>query len=231
MTSACVPTSSRAGGPQAIVRFLSVALALVTAPACWTATPVAVDFAPPTRVYHGAEYPDVYNRWTRHTKVVHDVDTALEVWATFKSDEFREAFVARYAEAYGLKENSLDPLRQAQREAAAASYEFVVTAQSSNYKWNDLEKKSSPWRVTLRDAAGHEVSWNELKVEKLPDQVEQAFYPVKTPFSKTYRVLFTRALARDEGFVGERSGSISLRLAGPFGHADLVWQARSAERE
>ncbi|HEX2660108.1 MAG TPA: hypothetical protein VHU40_17620 [Polyangia bacterium] len=214
-----------------MVKILALILALGAAPACWTATPIAVDFAPPTRAYRGAEYPAVYDHWTRHTKVVQDVDTALEVWATFKSDEFREAFVARYAEAYGLKEDAIEPLRRAQREAAAASYEFIVTAQSSNYKWNDLEKKSSPWRVTLRDAAGHEVSWNELKIEKLPDQVERAFYPVKTPFSKTYRVLFTRALAHDEGFVGERSGLIALRLAGPFGHADLVWQARSAERE
>ena len=231
MKSACVPTLSRAGGPQAVIRILAAALTFGTASACWTATPVAVDFAPPTRAYHGAEYPDVYNRWTRHTKVVHDVDTALEVWATYKSDEFREAFVARYAEAYGLKEDALEPLRQAQHDAAAASYEFVVTAQSSNYKWNDLEKKSSPWRVMLRDAAGHEVAPNDLKVEKLPDQVERAFYPVKTPFSKTYLVRFTRALARDEGFVGERSGLIALRFAGPFGHADLVWQARSAERD
>lgn len=201
------------------------------ASACWTSTPVALEFGRPTRAYHGAEYPDVYNRWTRHTKVVHDVDTALEVWATFKSDEFREAFVARYAEAYGLKEGVLEPLRQAQHDAALASYEFVVTAQSSNYKWNDLEKKNSPWRVSLRDAAGHEVGPSEPpKIEKLPDQVEQAFYPAKTPFSKMYVVRFTRSLARDEGFIGEKSGSISLRLAGPFGHADLVWQARSAER-
>jgi hypothetical protein len=228
--TACAPTLFRGGGPQAAVTILAVVALFGGTFACWTSTPVAVDFAPPTRVYHGAEYPDVYNRWTRHEKVVHDVDSALEVWATFKSDEFREAFVARYAEAYGLKEGVLEPLRQAQREASAASYEFVVTAQSSNYKWNDLEKKNSPWRVLLRDAAGHEIAPNELKIEKLPDQVEQAFYPAKTPFSKMYVVRFTRSSAHDDGFVGEKSGSISLRLAGPFGHADLVWLARSAER-
>jgi hypothetical protein len=225
VSRACAPTWFRGGGPQAIVRSVAIVAALGGMTACWTSAPVAVDFAPPTRAYHGSEYPDVYQRWTRHEKVVHDVDSALEVWATFKSDEFREAFVARYAEAYGLKESLIEPLRHAQREAAAASYEFVVTAQSSNYKWNDLEKKNSPWRVLLRDAAGHEVAPDELKVEKLPDLVEQAFYPVKTPFSKTYVVRFARAAARDDGFTGERSGSLSLRLAGPFGHADLIWQS------
>jgi hypothetical protein len=77
----------------------------------------------------------------------------------------------------------------------------------------------------LRDAAGREVAPDELMVEKLPDMVEQAFYPVKTPFSKTYVVRFTRSAAREDGFTGERSGSLSLRLAGPFGHADLIWQS------
>ena len=60
-----------------------------------------------------------------------------------------------------------------------------VVAQSANYKWNDLEKKSSPWRVLLVDRTGHELTAERITVERLPDLFERAFYPAKTPFSKT----------------------------------------------
>lgn len=186
-----------------------------------------VDFSPPARAYRGAEYKDVYERWTRHEKILYDADVALEVWATYKSQDFREAFVAHYAEAYALKDDARESLRQAQREASVVSYEFVVTAQSGNYRWNDLEKSSSPWRVLLVDAAGHEMAADKVKVEKLPDMFQEEFFPAKTPFSKTYSVRFTRPTGRDDAFVGERSGSLTLRFAGPLGRADLVWSARS----
>jgi hypothetical protein len=194
---------------------------------CLPKAPVIVDFAPVARVYHGADYPDVYERWTRHDKVLHDVDTALEVWATYKSDEFREAFVAHYAEAYALEDGERERLRQTQREASAASYDFMVTAQSSSYPWNDIEKKNSPWRVSLLDGAGHALVPDELTFERLPDLFEREFYPAKTPFTKTYTIRFNRPSEHDDGFVGERSGSLTLRLAGPFGHVDLVWRGRS----
>ena len=65
-----------------------------------------------------------------------------------------------------------------------------MTAQSANYKWNDLEKSSSPWRLTLLDALGHELPPVKIQVEKLPDAYEMEFFPAKTPFSKTYSVRF-----------------------------------------
>lgn len=200
---------------------------LAMAGGCFSRAPVIVDFSPAARAYHGSDYPEVYQRWTRHEKVLHDADTALEVWATYKSDDFREAFVVHYAEAYALEDAERERLRQTQREASNASYDFVVTAQSNSYPWNDIEKKNSPWRVSLLDGAGHALAPDELTVERLPDLFEREFYPAKTPFTKTYSIRFNRSAVRDDGFVGERSGSITLRLAGPFGHIDLVWQGHS----
>jgi hypothetical protein len=200
---------------------------LATGGGCFSRAPLLVDFSPPSQAYKGSDYHDVYERWTRHATILHDADTVLEVWATFKSDEFREAFVAHYAEAYQLETAERERLRQTQREAATVSYDFVVTAQSNNYRWNDMEKKNSPWRVSLLDGAGHALSPDELTIERLPDLFEEEFYPAKTPFSKTYSIRFTRPVGHDETFVGERSGSITLRMAGPFGHLDLRWQARS----
>jgi hypothetical protein len=193
---------------------------------CGTAKSPPVDFSSAPRSYRAEDYPDVYRRWTRHEKVTHELEAVLEVWATFKSQDYREAFVSHYASAYSLSEPDRERLRESQREAAAAGYEFTITAQSANYRWNDLEKKSSPWRVTLVDGAGHELAPETLKVERLPDMFEREFYPVKTPFTKTYAAHFARAGTKDEDFVGERSGRIILRFAGPLGSANLDWSAR-----
>jgi hypothetical protein len=215
--------------PSVVVAISSVAFSLVVclgALGCGTAKAPPVDFSSAPRSYRAEDYPGVYQRWTRHEKVTHELEAVLEVWATFKSRDFREAFVSHYASAYSLSEPDRERLRESQREAAAAGYEFMITAQSANYRWNDLEKKSSPWRVTLVDGAGHELAPDELKVEKLPDMFEREFFPVKTPFTKTYAVRFSRSGGKEDDFIGEQSGRIILRCAGPLGSANLEWSAR-----
>jgi len=195
---------------------------------CVTRAPVVVEFGPSARRFHSRDYEQVYDRWTRHETVLHETDTALEAWATYRSAEFREAFVARYAEAYQLDAGETERLRQAQHDAAALSYDFIVTTQSNNYKWNDIEKKNSPWRVSLIDGAGHVITPDELREERFPDLFHQAFYPSKTPFSKTYSIRFNHSVEHDDAFPGERTGSLTLRLAGPYGHLDLVWRNQAA---
>ncbi len=201
-------------------------LALLITCGCTAPKPPVVSFSDVPRDYRSEDYPEVYERWTRHETVVHAVESALEVWATYKSLDFREAFVAHYSELYSLADADRTRLRAAQREFALAGYEFLVTAQSANYRWNDLEKKNSPWRVTLADGLGREIVPDELKIEKLPDIFEREFFPAKTPFTRTYLVRFPRTAGKGDDFAGERSGRIILRIAGPMGRADLVWAGR-----
>lgn len=203
-------------------------LAASLAAGCGTSQPPVVDFVGVPRPYTSEDYPQVYERWTRYHKVAHETESVLEVWATFKSRDYREAFVARYAADYSLNAADRDQLMQSQREAADSAYEFMLTAQSANYRWNDLEKKNSPWRVTLVDGAGNEMAPDTFKVEKLPDMFEREFFPVKTPFTKTYSAHFPRIPGKDEVFLGDKTGQIILRLAGPLGHADLLWTSQRA---
>lgn len=216
----------RRGGVAAAVAAVVVAVAaLGSVGGCGTPKPEPVDFSSVPRHYSSEAYRGVYDRWTRHQKVVYETESAIEVWATFKSRDFREAFVAHYAEAYSLNGADREQLLQSQREAATRAYEFLITAQSANYRWNDLEKKNSPWRVTLLDGAGNEMVPEQFKVEKLPDMFEREFFPAKTPFTKTYLAYFPRAGEKSVEFAGERTGRISLRFAGPMGHTELTWSA------
>jgi hypothetical protein len=217
------------GGRRAGSWFTTLAVALAVTVAffgasCAAQKQVRVDFSETPRDYLATDYRGVYERWTRHDFAEHDVDKALEVWATFKSWDFREAYIEKYAAIYSLSDPKRIELREAQQEANRQAFEFHVTAQSANWDWNDLEKASSPWRVTLLDALGHELPSERVRIEKLPDAYEREFFPAKTPFSKTYRVLFVMP-APGADFAGTRSGSLTLRFASPIGRIDLVWKS------
>ncbi len=134
----------------------------------------------PARLPVDATTTSVYQRWTRHAVVRHEIaDDALEAWVTLKAWDFREAYVEHYASIYSLSDSDEAALRAAQLESWRDAYEFHVTAQSTNYKWNDLEKRSSAWRVTLVDGAGHELAPESVRLEKLPDPYEIEFFPAK----------------------------------------------------
>ena len=197
-------------------------MALVLAGGCATQKQMHVDFSETPRDYMPSDYNGVYRRWTRHDYAQNGVDKSLEVWATYKSWDFREGYIAAYATVYNLSDAERTKLREAQHEAYQQAFEFHVTAQSSNYDWNDLEKTSSPWRVSLLDAVGHELPAERVRVEKLPDAYEREFFPGKTPFTKTYSIRFTPPA--DGSFSGVRSGTLTLRFASPVGRIDLTWK-------
>jgi len=198
-------------------------LALAAFAACQTDKAVRVDFSDTPRNYVSTDYPEVYERWTRHDFALKDVEKVLEVWATFKSWDWREAYIERYAAAYSLPDADRATLRKGQRDAFKRAFEFHVTTQSANYKWNDLEKSSSPWRITLLDALGHELQPElPIRVEKLPDVYEREFFPNKTPFTKTYSLRFVAP--PNSEFAGMTSGAITLRFSSPTGRVELTWR-------
>jgi len=205
-------------GRTALLVFAAAALT-----ACQSDKALRVDFSETPRAYVAKDYRDVYDRWTRHDFVMHDVEKALEVWATFKSWDFREAYVERYAAVYSLPDAERATLRNAQRDSLHKAYEFHVTAQSANYKWNDLEKSSSPWRITLLDALGHELQpEGSIRVEKLPEPYQREFFPARTPFTKTYTIRFVPAAGSE--FAGIKSGALILRFACPIARVELSWR-------
>ncbi len=194
---------------------------------CAAPKPIVVDFSDAQHEYESRDYPEVYRRWTRHQVVRYEIaDDALEAWATLKAWDFREAYVEHYATVYNLSDADKGALRAAQLESSRDAYEFHVTAQSTNYKWNDLEKRSSAWRVTLVDGAGHELAPESVRLEKLPDPYEIEFFPAKGPFTRSYAIRFVKPAAaegKEPEFVGARTGSLTLRIASPVGRLELTW--------
>lgn len=205
-----------------------VVVLLAALAACGMSRHQAMDFGDATKSYRGSEYAAVFDAWTRHGKAVQDIGTVLEVWATLKSWDFRQAYIAKYAKVYDLPEGERESLAKSQHDQAQAVYEVHLVAQSTNERWNDLANRNSPWRITLLDGTGAELAPTSVKLERLPDIYETEFFPTRTPFSKTYTVRFVRP--DGDTFVGPASGRLILRLASPAGKVEVVWEAKDIGR-
>jgi hypothetical protein len=203
-----------------------LALGLMLA-ACAESAPRSVDFGETRYNYRAQDYPGVLETWTRHQKVVRDIGTVIEVWATLKSWEFRQAYVEQYMEVYDVPEAQSADFFAAELKALREAYEFHVVAQSTSFAWNDLDQKKTAWRVTLVDAAGVSVEPTSLQVQKLPEPYESLFFPYRTGFTRSYLIRFARDDVAKLGFTGPKSGRIVLRIVGPLGKAELLWQAKS----
>ena len=198
------------------------------AASCVTSRGPTVDFSEATKTYRNDDYPDRFEAWTRHAKMVQDVGTVMEIWATFKSWDFRQAYLAKYAKVYDLADGERDQVAKSQKEAARAVYEIHLVAQSTTDRWNDLEKRTSPWRLTLLDGTGAELAPSSIKVEKLPEVYEYEFFPTRTLFSRTFTVRFVHPEGAGESFTGPQSGRMILRLASPLGKVEVAWDAKDS---
>jgi hypothetical protein len=158
------------------------------------------------------------------------VGTVLELWATLKSWDFRQAFVAKYAAAYHLQDGEREALAKSQQDVARSVYEIHLVTQSTADKWNDLERRNSTWRITLLDGTGAELSPLSITAEKLPEIYLLEFFPRRTPFTRIYTVRFSRPEHSEAGggeaFVGAASGRLVLRIDSPIGEVEVAWEAR-----
>ena len=196
---------------------------------CAGRRPPLVDFSEAVTPHEARDYDGVRDTWTRHVKLVRDIGTVLEVWATYKSADFRQAYVQQYGELYGLSPDERVQLRGAQLEAARTSYDFHVVAQSTDWKWNELEQKDSVWKITLIDGAGHELSPSQVTFEKLPELYLMRFFPTRTDFCRIYTVRFAREATSK--FLGAATGRLTFRVAGPVGAAELTWESAQGRKD
>lgn len=204
---------------------LGFAIGLAAWIGCASSRPQVVDYSESARAFREADYPATREAWTRTGKLVQDIGTVLEGWATLKGPEFRQAYVAKYAAVYALSDSEREGLTKAQILAAQSTYEIHLIAQSTSDRWNDLERRTSPWRVSLVDGTGAELGPTSIKVEKFPELYERNFFPDRTPFSRSYTLKFARPEGSD-AFVGPSSGRLILRISSPQGHVEFVWETK-----
>lgn len=199
-------------------------LALMLVGGCASSSKI-VSMGDPSPAPQAKDYVDQVKRWTRHGDLRSDFDATMIIDATLHSPEFHAAYVAKYLEVYRVSDSAKATIA-ATVPNAPTSYEFHVETQTHTYEVNELKPPKSIWRMTLIDDTGREVQTTEVKLENSRPEWLQTFYPYTALFGRPWRVLFPRTLSDGTPLVSESTKALTLRIAGPAGSIDLVWQLK-----
>jgi hypothetical protein len=199
------------------------ALAAVLVVAGCASAPVVVSLGEPSPVPTSKDYVDQLKKWTRHAHLRNDFDQALDVDATLRAPEFREAFAAKYIEIYRIGTENQAHTRGEIISDGADTYEFHIETATHDYALNDLTSAKTVWRLTLVDDQGHEVQPSKVTGLKERRALDEQFYPYASIFSRGWTVRFPRTRLDGSPMVGSDTKALSLRFAGPQGSVDLVW--------
>ncbi|MCK6551294.1 hypothetical protein L6R52_35995 [Myxococcota bacterium] len=175
----------------------------------------------PTRDVRADDYERVLERWTRKDEVYDGLDSKLFVWVTFHSPEFRRAFLLRHVDVYGPGSEEASRLLLTSPEAEE-HLEFFFSASTGSPTWNDFDKESSIWRVTLE---GEDHERVDGKVERVKATANlRVIYPYITDFSRTYAVRFPRTTPSGRPVISASSKVFTLRMSSALGTAKLEWR-------
>lgn len=174
--------------------------------------PPAVNDAGAERAYQGT-----LERHTQSRGVYDNLDTRVFFRATWQSPAFAEARVRREGHFKAIPPPELDARLDAERQRLADATEFFVAVHANDYRYDDLDKKDSMWRVVLV-AGGDELK--PVSIERLgrTNTELRSYYSYLESFWVGYRVRFPRrAFAPGERF--------TLKLASAVGLAELPYTA------
>jgi hypothetical protein len=206
-------------------RRLALAFLVLAAGAC--ERPIRVSLDQPAGQGKPADYLDTLQRWTRHGHVLDDFDEALYIDATLRSLEFRNAFAAKYLALYRIGPAEQGRVRNQILTDGGDSFEFHVESSTHRFELNDFTSAKSVWRVVLVDDRGREVATKDISLIKDRREFDFEFYPYANVFTRGWRVRFPRKLTDGTQLVGPDTKSLTLRIAGPQGSVDLVWQLQT----
>lgn len=167
-------------------------------------------------------YDDVTSSWTRKSVLRGEYQEALELAATFKSPEWRAAYVVRDVETRKLTGEARDQ-RVAQAQAdAAGPYEVELLVTTWDRRENDLDRgKKSVWHVVLVDDQGQQIEPLEIVRDKRPPLVVQAEFPAFHDFAIAYIARFPRTTE----LLGPSVHQLRLNMSSERGAVQLVWKA------
>ena len=207
--------------------FLFVSLLLLGASGCTTRSPV-VNLSPTSHKYGQKAYQRVFSHWTRNSKIIklERLDTTIRVHATCLAPDFTAAYVARYEHLFKLPGRERMRIAREMNEAWDKTYSFAVAAATTDFRWNDFDKKRSIWRVALINDMQQQVAPVEVTAEKVITATIREMFPYVGDFYRFYRIRFPRKLSDGTPLIRKDSRYMALRFAGPLGHTELVWRLK-----
>lgn len=151
--------------------------------------------------------------WTRQGRIFSGLQTRVRIRATYKSLQWRESFVRRWDEVYGLSPKDAAAMRQAQHKQYRQGASFVVALSSSDPKYARLDWSEGLWRLQLL-YSGRRVDPVDIRNLDWPKPKLETFFPYTKPWLQFYEVQFP-VFIEDE--------PMQLLFGGPGGPIELQW--------
>lgn len=169
------------------------------------------------------EYGRLLHAWTREQALYQGLENRAFAQVIYLSPQLIEAqadlISGLRAEPSPSRARTLERLR-----AEAAAPTFFAILRTPDRNWNDLESRTSVWRVALDDGAGQ---FEPEKVERLekPWSAElQKLYPYLDEYAVAYRLRFPAAAAPAAKAAGATAPLMpALVMAGALGQMRFDW--------
>jgi hypothetical protein len=161
-----------------------------------------------------SEYLSVLDAWTRTKSLYSQFETRADLFATYKSPEFRRAYSKDYARLYDLTDEQRKTRREVIDEMASDFDEFFIYAALPDRDANDFDKSGSIWKIYLFDDRGNRFEPMEVRKIAKVSSLVTSFYPYVNPYygncyslkfpagsvpvGKPFRLLFTGVLGKVE---------------------------------
>lgn len=180
-----------------------------------------------TRKEASKAYFDELKKWTSGKKIYEGVESRLYITATYKTEEFRKAYIERYAKSYELDESYKKALLERETDQAEKYNEFFFTAYTPEYRWNDFNRPDSVWKLYLEDSEGN--SLKPISITKVDgsDPIIREFFPYFDLWSYGYIVRFPKySETGTEPIPGPGTKNLKLIVTGVLAKGELEWRLK-----
>ena len=116
----------------------------------------------------------------------------LHIYAVYKSETFRRAYIDEYASRYALSDELREVLLKLELESGEKYNEFLISAYTPVDEWNDFDDREPTWRMYLSDKSGARLEPVEIKRLDAKDPLYREFYPFIDYWSYVYSVRFPK---------------------------------------
>lgn len=172
----------------------------------------------------GGDYFKSLERWSRGERIYQGLESRLYVNATYKTADFRRAYIARYAASYELGPDHVKALSEREAEQAEAYNEFFFTAYTPDEALNDFERRESVWQLYIEDSAGNRARPISITAIDGSEPVIREFFPYFDLWSKAYTVRFPK-YADNGGEINPEKAPVKLIITGVMGKGELEWRS------
>lgn len=175
-------------------------------------------------------YDDALSTWTRTAKVYRDLESRINVAATYLSPGFVEAMTAERVRVFAPTEAELAAWSRERSAEAARSEVFFLSVATRDREWNDLDQGDSMWRLYLETDRGVKVPPERIVAVRGQPPVLSHFFPHLGHFAIGYWVYFPRYPAYRDGeglprpVVDASLSWFKLRMRSPVAVVDLTWK-------